>query len=333
LFVARLKEADPVPFSLTRSKWRVPSSMLSLGLAVSLAPGMAAAQSSTGAAASQTAPQAQARPVLTVCADPANLPYSDDHVPGFEARIAALMADDLQADLKYDWEKSYRGFLNRTLLAGACDVMIGVPAALPRVATTRPYYATSYVAVMRASDKRHFTSFDDAWLKDARIGVQLVGMDRAYMPPTSALSLRGLNAHITGYAMRTSSPVPNPQGLIIDAVADGTIDVAFVFGPIAGYFAKLHEDVLRIDKITADPKNPDLTFVFPMSMGVRKSETALRDRLQTALDRHQAEIAAILSDYGIPTVPLPQSTHAELPVTDVAQKVGLPPPVPTSGGN
>jgi hypothetical protein len=127
--------------------------------------------------------------------------------------------------------------------------------------------------------------------------------------------------------------VPNPQGLIIDAVADGTIDVAFVFGPIAGYFAKLHEGLLRIETITGDPKNPDLTFVFPMSMGVRKSATALRDRLQTAIDRHQAGIAAILADYGIPTVPLPESSQAGLPVTHVAQRMGASPPANPSGGN
>ncbi len=301
---------------------RLLPAFFSLGLAASPFASAAAADPSPSAAA----PDVNAsKPVLTVCADPQNLPYTDDHLPGFESRIADLLANDLHAELKYAWERSYRGFIKRTLFAGVCDVMIDVPTALPGVAVTKPYYAASYVAVMRAADHRHFTSFDDAWLKDARIGIQLIGKDNTATPPTMALARRNITQHITGYALRTSSPVPNPQGLIIDAVADGTIDIAFVYGPIAGYFAKLHEGVLRLDNITDDPKNPDLQLVFPMSMGVRRTDTALRDRLQEAIDRHRAGIAAILSDYGIPTVPLPQM-HAQLPVTEVAQKVGSPTP-------
>jgi mxaJ protein len=288
-----------------------------MGLAASLIPGgQAGGQSSDE-------PKATGKSVLAVCADPINLPYSDDHLPGFESRIADLLASDLHAELKYSWQQSYRSFLKRTLLAGACDVVIDVPAALPGVATTKPYYASSYVAVTRASDSRHFVSFDDAWLKDARIGVQLVGTDNSDTPPASALAARGITHHITGFAMRTSSPVPNPQGLIVDAVADGTIDVAFVWGPIAGYFAKLHGDVLRIEKITGDPKNPILAFVYPISMGMRQADVALRDRLQLVLDHRQADIAAILRDYGIPTVPI---ADEKLPATEVTQKVGSPPP-------
>jgi ABC-type amino acid transport substrate-binding protein len=123
-----------------------------------------------------------------------------------------------------------------------------------------------------------------------------------------ALSRRGLNQHITPFPMWGDAGDPNPQGKIVDAVADGSIDIALVWGPFAGYFAKAHGTALRIDPITADPQAPELTFVFPMAMGVRKADTVLRDRLQAAIDRHSTEIAAILKDYGIPTVPVPSDS-------------------------
>ena len=96
--------------------------------------------------------------------------------------------------------------LKRTLFAGACDVVIDVPTTLPGLAVTKPYYASTYVAVTRAGDSRHFVSFDDAWLTEAHIGVQLIGADHSATAPTQALAIRGITKHLTGFAMRTASP-------------------------------------------------------------------------------------------------------------------------------
>ena len=295
-----------------------PPAMAAIGFSVMLAQAAFAAQS-------VTPPQA-GHAELATCADPYSLPYASDKQPGFENRIADLLAADQQANLRYTWYGATRGFLRRTLLAGACNVVIGLPTALPDVpiAVTKPYYAASYVVVTRAGDARHFTSFDDAWLKSAKLGVMLLGDDEATTPPQNALTSRGITQHITGYPMRSTRDVVNPQDRIIEAVADGTIDAAFVWGPIAGYFAKPHGAALRLEPVTADPKNPELQFVYAMSMGVRKDDTVLRDRLQGAIDRHRSEIAAILSDYGIPTVPLTEP-HIQLSANVAAQKAGSPP--------
>jgi quinoprotein dehydrogenase-associated probable ABC transporter substrate-binding protein len=266
-------------------------------------------------------------PVLAVCADPSNLPYSNDRQEGFENRIARLLATDLHADLRYTWYREHSSFFRRTLLAGVCDVVISVPASLPNVAVTRPYFTSSYVAVTRARDGRHFVTFDDPWLRDARIGVQQVGAEGYTTPPAMSLTARGIDEHLVFYPMWAADDVSNPQGKIIDAVADGSIDVALVWGPFAGYFAKAHPGALRIEPITGDTKRPDAKFAFPMAAAVRKADTGLRDVLQAAIDRHQTEIAAIVADYAIPTAPVRAMSAAA-----VADKADLPPPTHKSGG-
>jgi mxaJ protein len=242
---------------------------------------------------------------LTVCADPGNLPYSNKAREGFENTIAQILADDLHMELDYFWFAEHKGFLGRTLLINRCDAVISVPTGLSLVSTTRPYFSSSYVAVTRSGDDRRFSSFDDVWLQKARIGLQMVGNEGATTPPAVALSRRGANQHITPFLMWSAEETGSPQGEIVKAVVDGGIDVAFVWGPFGGYFAKAHGNELEVQAVLGDPKSPDQTFVFPMSIGVRKSDSALKDRLQEALDRHEAEIAAILKDYGIPTVGSP----------------------------
>lgn len=237
-----------------------------------------------------------------ICADPTNLPYSNQAGEGFENRIAQVLAADLQKDLQYFWFAEHRNFLRRTLSAGACDVVVSVPVALSGLATTRSYFTSTYVAVMRADDKRRFSSFDDAWLEDARIGLQLVGAEGVTTPPAIAIAKRGFNEHITAFPMWAEDGGANPQGQIIDAVADGRIDIAFVWGPFAGYFAKKYEPRLVVEPIMSDPQSPELVFVFPMALGVRKDETVLRARLQEALDRNSEKIGAILRDAGVPTI-------------------------------
>jgi mxaJ protein len=244
---------------------------------------------------------------LAVCADPGNLPYSSSKLNGFENRVAALLAADLHRTLRYAWAPQRRNFFSRTLLAGACDVVISVPASLPMslpaIATTRPWFTSTYVAVTRTADRRHFGSFDDAWLKSARIGVQLIGGGDVNTPPAMALSRRGIVNNITGFSPWDSA-ADAPQAKIIDAVADKSIDVALVWGPFGGYFAKPYGTALKVELVTHDPASPGLAFTFPMAAAVRRGDTALKDTLQAAFDRNAAQIAAILKDDNIPTLEL-----------------------------
>jgi mxaJ protein len=270
-----------------------------------LATGLFAAAALAGPCCGARAGGAPDNAALAVCADPGNLPYSSSSLDGFENRVAAVLAADLHRPLRYAWAPQRRNFFSRTLLAGACDVVISVPASLsrsmPAIATTRPWFTSTYVAVTRAADNRHFAGFDDAWLRTARIGLQLIAGGDANPPPAMALSRRGITGNITGFSPWDSEENA-PQGKMIDAVAHGAIDVALVWGPFGGYFAKPYGAALKVEPIGEDPATPGLEFTFAMAAAVRSGDAALKDTLQAALDRNATSIAAILDEYGIPLV-------------------------------
>jgi len=248
---------------------------------------------------------ADAGATLAVCADPGNLPYSSVKLDGFENRIAALLAADMHRTLRYAWAPQRRNFFSRTLLAGQCDVVISVPVSLPMslpaIATTRPWFTSTYVAVTRTADNRHFAGFDDAWLKSARIGLQLITGGDVNPPPAMSLSRRHITNNITGFSPWDTA-ADGPQEKIIDAVAHSSIDVALVWGPFGGYFAKPYGSALKLETVTNDPAWPGLAFTFPMAAAVRSGDTALKDALQAAFDRNATKVAAILRDYNIPIV-------------------------------
>src|SRR3954471_16871232 len=115
--------------------------------------------------------------VLRVCGDPNNLPFSNDRGEGFENQIANTIARDLNRSLVYYWHPQRRGFLRATLLAGTCDVVIGVPSLLERARVIRPYYRSSYVFVSRHDRRLNITSLDDPRLRSLRIAIPITGDD------------------------------------------------------------------------------------------------------------------------------------------------------------
>jgi mxaJ protein len=237
---------------------------------------------------------------LRVCSDPNNLPFSNEKREGFENRIAELLARDLGVSLAYSWSPLRRALVRNTLGTGLCDVLIGVPAGFERVATTAPYYRSSYVLVMPAGLARPIASLDDPALRSLRIGVQLVGDDGANSPPVHALSRRGMVDTLRGYSIYGDYAKPAPAADIIKAVTRGDVDVAVVWGPIAGYFAKAEAPPLRLTAVTDGGALP---MAFSIAVGVRRTEGELRDRLDQALGRNRAEIEAILASYGVPLLP------------------------------
>jgi quinoprotein dehydrogenase-associated probable ABC transporter substrate-binding protein len=238
--------------------------------------------------------------VLRVCSDPNNLPFSNRAGGGFENKIATLVARDMGDRVAYTYAMQNDRFLKRTLMAGKCDVVMGISAGMDEVETTRPYYGSTYVFVSRKKDKLNLASITDPRLRKLKIGVHLIGDDST--PPTMALGQQGIVGNVQGFMIYGDYAKPNPPARLIEAVVDKQVDIAAVWGPLGGYFAKRSPVPLAVTPMTDTVRFAPLQFRFAIAMGVRKGDIALRDKLNAILVREAPTIRNILINYGVPLV-------------------------------
>lgn len=248
-------------------------------------------------------PEAPAAAALRVCADPNNLPFSNERLEGFENRLAELVARELDlAGVRYTWWAQRRGFFRNTLNAGLCDVVMGVPRNIALAATTEPYYRSSYAFVTRKDRRLELRSIDDPVLRHQRIGVPLIGDDGASSPPAHALSRRGITNNVTGYSVYGDYSTESPPSRIVSAVARGEIDVAIAWGPLAGFFAARQSVPLEIRPVSPPSDLAFLPFAFDISMAVRRGDTARRNQLNRIIAGRRRDIDALLAEYHVPRV-------------------------------
>jgi mxaJ protein len=238
---------------------------------------------------------------LRVCADPNNLPFSNDRKEGLENRLAEMIGHELKSPVSYTWWAQRRGFVRNTLDAEICDVVMGVPSSMDLLLTTRPYYRSTYVFVTREGEPA-ITSLDDRLLHEALVGVQLVGDDFANAPPAHALASRGIVQNVRGYSVYGDYRRETPTAGIVEAVASGEIDVAIVWGPLAGYLAPTQSTPLKLHPVSPQIDLPFLPMVYDISIGVRRGDETLRDRLDAVLERLGPRIDSLLASYGVPRV-------------------------------
>jgi quinoprotein dehydrogenase-associated probable ABC transporter substrate-binding protein len=250
---------------------------------------------------------------LRVCADPNNLPFSNARGEGFENRIIEVIARQLGEDVAYTWRAQRRGYVREALKGGLCDVIPGVATGSGMLATTRPYYRSSYVFLSRADRALDIASFDDPRLRTLRTGVQMIGDDAANAPPAHALSRRNIIENVRGYMIYGDYRSADPASPIIEAVTSGEIDVAVVWGPVAGYYARRQQVPLDLRPVSPISDGPTLPMAFDISMGVRREDADLRNALQAALAAQRPIIDAILADYGIPRLDPPRSSAPNPP--------------------
>jgi mxaJ protein len=236
---------------------------------------------------------------LHVCADPNNLAFSNDKGEGFENKIVDL-AKDMGGNVEYTWWAQRRGYVRNTLKSGMCDLWPGVATASDMLATSRPYYRSSYMFVTRADRHLKIASYDDPQLRTLKIGVQMVGNDAQNTPPAHALARRGIIDNVRGYMLYGDYTKPNPPAAILDAVEDGEIDVATVWGPLAGYFSAKEPRPLTLTPVEPAVDGAQWPMVFDISMGMRRHEPDFKDKIDQLLVQERPAINAILARYHVP---------------------------------
>jgi mxaJ protein len=242
---------------------------------------------------------------LTACEDPNNLPFSDKAGEGFENKLAQMIASDLNAKLQYVWWAQRRGYVRNTLNESKCDFWPGIGSNVEMVATTRPYYRSTYMFVTRASSNLKGLTLDDPRLKTLSIGVQMVGNDATNTPPAHALARRGIVGNVHGYMLYGDYSKPNPPSEVVAAVERGDVDVALVWGPLAGYFAARSPVPLRLEPVTPWMADMQWPMQFDISVGVQKNNQQLLKQIDRVLARRSAEIRELLDSYQVPLVGQP----------------------------
>ena len=230
-----------------------------------------------------------------VCADQDNLPYSNDKGEGFENKIAEVLAADLGKELSYQFWHDRFGFLRNTLNAKRCDVIIGTNTTYDALDTTKPYYRAVHVWIYREDSGYDISSWDSPDLKKGVIGL----VDKS--PVTQALNANGLMANARPY--RIQRDLTRSPGEPVEDVISGKIDVAIMWGPLGGYYAKQSDVDLVVVEIpeysTGNKKLQGKTY-WNISAGVRKREVERREMVEGAIFRNLDKIYAIMDEYGIP---------------------------------
>ncbi|WP_414691729.1 substrate-binding domain-containing protein [Novimethylophilus sp.] len=241
--------------------------------------------------------------VFRVCAPKDNLPFSNENGEGFENKIAELIAKDLGKKLHYMFWYDRQGFYRNTLSAHRCDVVMGTASDADMTLNSKPYYRSGYVFVYKKSSGLNIKDWDSSDLHKAKIGV--VGQT----PPSRPLEDKGLLENSRPYRLQRDLNLP--PSFMIDDLVKGDIDVAIVWGPIGGYFAKKSgADLVVVPAPEYEQNNVHGKEYWNISVGVRKKDKDRIAMINQVLERRKDDINKILDDYGIPHVPVVEDKKA-----------------------
>jgi quinoprotein dehydrogenase-associated probable ABC transporter substrate-binding protein len=231
--------------------------------------------------------------VLRVCADPHNLPFSNDKGEGFENKLAELIAAKLGKTLAYTWYPQSVGFVRNTLAAHRCDVIMGYPQGDDLVQNTNPYYRTAYALVFKAGGGLDgVESLDDARLKEKRIGIV------AGTPPATNVAVNGLMLKAKPYPLVIDTRVDSSGEAMMKDLASGDIDAGVLWGPMAGYYARRLDPAARVVPLVKESSGPRLAY--RITMGVRAADQNWKRTLNLLIQENQPAINALLAGFGVP---------------------------------
>ena len=233
------------------------------------------------------------RTALRVCADPANMPFSNDKGEGFENKIADIIAAELKVPVEYTWFPQATGFIRQTLFAKRCDIVMGYVQGDELVLNTNPYYRSTYALVYRPGNELDGAdSLSDPRLKGKRIGVV------AGTPPGNVMALLGLLQRAKPYPLMVDRRYDSPGESMIKDVQSGDIDAGVLWGPIAGYFAPKGGDKLVVAPLLKEIGSTGMAY--RITFGVRNLEDDWKRQLNTLIVKRQGDIDAVLLQYGVP---------------------------------
>lgn len=243
--------------------------------------------------------------VLRVCADPNNMPLSNSKGEGYENRIASQMASDFGYKLEYTYFPQRMGFVRHTLREKEpdserykCDLIIGVPKGYDMTSTTQPYLRSTYAMVFTKTPELANVNTPDDLLKlppdqlhKLRFGIF------SQTPAVDWLLSHNLIDQAVSYQVQSGDPQEYPGQMIEHDLQAGNVDVVFLWGPIAGYFAKRSGDSV---KLVPFPSTPGIRFDYTISMGVRYGEKAWKDKVDQWIGANHDKIDSILTTYDVP---------------------------------
>ena len=233
---------------------------------------------------------------LRVCADPDNMPFSDDKGEGFENKLAKLIAEKLGGELDYSWFSESTGYVPQTMGREACDLVMGYPQGTGLIDDTNPYYHTSYALIYRQGDQS-LTGLDK--LSDPRLKGKKIGLF-ARTPPASLLAMYGLTGGARPFEVNADESASKAAQKMIAEIASGGLDVGILWGPVGGYYAEQSSVPLKIVPLVREKAGPST--VYPITMGVRPNEPQWKHTINKLLAENQAGIYAILQAYNVPVL-------------------------------
>ncbi|MFK8079593.1 MAG: substrate-binding domain-containing protein [Granulosicoccus sp.] len=229
---------------------------------------------------------------LRVCADPGNLPFSNKAEEGLENKVIELLAKELGKEVRYTWFPQSVGFVRNTLRLRQCDLISGITTTSEKVQNTNPYYHSAYAIVQSASVQPPIETMADERLRSLKLGVV------AGTPPADILASQGMLGNLKPYHLVADTRRSSPASDAIDDVASGETDVAFIWGPIAGYFTRQSEVPLVVTPLLQEDSRVRMNY--RVSMAVRFNETDWKRTVNAALAKIQPQIDEILHSYGVP---------------------------------
>ena len=231
--------------------------------------------------------------VLRVCADPRNLPFSNEKGEGFENKLAELFAEKLQKKLDYMYFPQATGFVKMTLGAHRCDVIMGFPQGDDLVQGTNPYYRTAYALIAeQGSGLEEVTTLADPRLKTKHIGIV------AGTPPATNMAANGLMMNARPYPLMIDTRFDSSAEAMVGDLMKGEIDAGILWGPMAGYYAKKANPPLHVTPLVKETSGPRLTF--RIGMGVRPADQNWKRLLNRLIQENQPAINKMLLDFGVP---------------------------------